>query len=83
MFFQYLQTNLITMPKPKLPDELRKDVKITVRFLESDLKAIVITAKHRNCKTIGQYIRQLVKEDISGAWGAFGSPELPKVKRGK
>ena len=51
------------MPKPKLPDEQRKDLAIKVRFLESEMKVIVQKAKRRNCKTISQYIRLLINED--------------------
>jgi hypothetical protein len=51
------------MPKPKLPDDQRKDLAIKVRFLESEMKIIIQKAKRRNCKTISQYIRQLINED--------------------
>ena len=33
------------MPKPKLPDEQRKDLAIKVRFLESEMKYIINQAK--------------------------------------
>jgi hypothetical protein len=51
------------MPKPKLPVEQRKVLAIKVRFLESEMKIIIQKAKRRNCKTISQYIRQLINED--------------------
>ena len=69
------------MPKPKLPDEQRKDTIVRVRFLESETKTIVNMAKYRNCKTISQYIRMLIKDDINSAFGAYGLPELPKRQR--
>jgi len=51
------------MPKPKLPDNQRKDLAIKVRFLESEMKILIQKAKQRKCKTISQYIRQLINED--------------------
>jgi len=52
------------MPKPKLPDEQRKDLAIKVRFLKSEMKYIINQAKKRDCKTISKYIRMLVANDI-------------------
>lgn len=51
------------MPKPKLPDDQRKDFMLRVRFLDSEIKVIIEKAKRRNCKTISAYIRQLINED--------------------
>jgi hypothetical protein len=53
------------MPRPFLPDELRKDTAIKVRFLESEMGILLKQAKLHKCKTISEYIRKLVKEDIS------------------
>jgi hypothetical protein len=52
------------MPKPKLPDEKRKDFMLRVRFDESELKYLINQAKKRKCKTISQYIRKLISDDI-------------------
>jgi hypothetical protein len=69
------------MPKPKLPDEQRKDVLLQVRFLESEMKTIVNQAKKRNCKTISQYIRQLIAEDVKfEGFADFGIPQLQRRK---
>ena len=51
------------MPKPKLPDDQRRDIMLRVRFLESEMKVVIQKAKKRNCKSISQYIRQLINED--------------------
>jgi len=69
------------MPKPKLPDEQRKDVLLQVRFLESEMKMIFSQAKKRNCKTVSQYIRKLISEDIKNdSFSDFGIPQLQKRK---
>ena len=69
------------MPKPKLPDEQRKDFLLQVRFLESDMKTIVNQANKRNCKTISQYIRKLIAEDLKNeAFADFGMPRLQRRK---
>ena len=69
------------MPKPKLPDEQRKDLAIKVRFLESEMKYIINQAKKRNCKTISQYIRLLIEDDIKfDAFDDFGIPQLQRRK---
>ena len=52
------------MPRPSLPDELRKDTAIKVRFLESEMNILLKQAKLHDCKTVSQYIRKLVREDI-------------------
>ena len=52
------------MPKPKLPDEQRKDISIKVRFLNSEVKDIIKQTKKRDCKTISKYIRMLVAKDL-------------------
>lgn len=51
------------MPKPKLPDEKRKDIKLQIRFTENEMKVLIQKTKRRNCKTISQYIRILINED--------------------
>lgn len=51
------------MPKPKLPDEKRKDVVLLVRFTEREKILLFQKAKKRNCKTISEYIRKLISED--------------------
>jgi hypothetical protein len=51
------------MPKPKLPDSQRKDIKLQIRFDQSEMKIIIQKAKMRKCKTISQYFRQLINED--------------------
>ena len=51
------------MPKPKLPDEKRKDVFLQVRFTGLEKALILARAKKRKCKTITEYIRKLVSED--------------------
>jgi hypothetical protein len=51
------------MPKPKLPDDQRRDIMLRVRFLESEMKVVIQKAKKRNCKSVSQYIRQLINED--------------------
>ena len=77
--FKNLKTKI--MPKPKLPDEQRKDVLLQVRFLESDMKTIVNQAKKRNCKTISQYIRKLIAEDVKNeGFADFGMPRLQRRK---
>jgi hypothetical protein len=53
------------MPRPLLPDELRKDIAIKVRFLESEMHLLHKQANIHQCKTISEYIRKLVREDIS------------------
>jgi len=69
------------MPKPKLPDEQRKDLAIKVRFLESEMKIIINQANKRNCKTISQYIRQLIAKDIKNdVLDNFGTPQLQRRK---
>jgi hypothetical protein len=69
------------MPKPKLPDEQRKDLAIKVRFLESEMKYIINQAKKRNCKTISQYIRLLIEDDIKfDGFDDFGIPQLQRRK---
>lgn len=69
------------MPKPKLPDEQRKDIMLRVRFLESEMKYIINQAKKRNCKTISQYIRHLIAEDIKfDGFDNFGVPQLQRRK---
>jgi hypothetical protein len=69
------------MPKPKLPDEQRKDLAIKVRFLESEMKYIINQAKKRNCKTISQYIRLLIAQDIKiDGFSGFGIPQLQRRK---
>jgi len=52
------------MPKPKLPDDQRKDLAIRVRCLKSEMKDIINQTKKRNCKTISQYIRKLIENDF-------------------
>jgi len=64
------------MAKPKLPDELRKDKVLQVRFLESEMPYLVQQAKKRNCRTLSQYIRLLISEDIKN--GTYG---MPRVQR--
>ena len=69
------------MPKPKLPDEQRKDLAIKVRFLESEMKDIINKAKKRNCKTISQYLRKLIAEDVKNeGFADFGIPQLQRRK---
>ena len=69
------------MPKPKLPDDQRKDIMLRVRFLESEMKYIINQAKKRNCKTISQYIRLLIAEDIKfDGFDSFGIPQLQRRK---
>ena len=69
------------MPKPKLPDEQRKDLAIKVRFLESEMKTIINQAKKRNCKTISQYIRKLIAEDVKNdRFADWGIPQLQRRK---
>jgi len=69
------------MPKPKLPDDQRKDLAIKVRFLESEMKYIINQAKKKNCKTISQYIRKLIAEDIqTDGFVNFGIPQLQRRK---
>ena len=53
------------MARPFLPDELRKDTAIKVRFLESEMNILLRQAKLHKCKTISEYIRKLVKQDRS------------------
>lgn len=64
------------MPKPPLPDHLVKDVAIKVRFLKSEMKILLEQAKKRKCKTMSEYIRGLVKADISKGKGANGFPDI-------
>jgi hypothetical protein len=53
------------MPRPSLPDELRKDPSIKVRFLQSEMHILAKQAKLHKCKSISHYIRKLVKDDVS------------------
>jgi hypothetical protein len=69
------------MPKPKLPDEQRKDLAIKVRFLKSEMKFIINQAEKKNCKTISQYIRKLIADDIKNeGFDNLGMPKLQRVK---
>jgi len=69
------------MPKPKLPDEQRKDLAIKVRFLKSEMMIIANQAKKMDCKTISQYIRKLIANDIKNdGFDVFGMPELQRRK---
>jgi len=69
------------MPKPKLPDDQRKDLAIKVRFLKSEMKYIIYQAEKRNCKTISQYIRKLISDDIKfDGFDNFGTPQLQRRK---
>lgn len=64
------------MPRPPLPAELRKDVAIKVRFLESEVTILLKQAKLHNCKTVSQYIRKLVREDIIRNKKGANFPEI-------
>jgi hypothetical protein len=67
------------MPKPKLPDEKRKDIMLRVRFDVSEMNVIIQKAKQKNCKTISQYIRQLIIQDVKfGNDETFGMPKLQR-----
>ena len=69
------------MPKPKLPDGQRKDVLLQVRFKESEMKLLIHQAKKGNCKTISQYIRFLIANDIKfDGFDDFGRPQLQRRK---
>lgn len=62
------------MPKPPLPEHLVKDVAIKVRFLKSEMRTLIAQARKRNCKTMSEYIRGLVKADLNG--GVKGFPDI-------
>jgi hypothetical protein len=48
-----------------LPDELRKDYRVVVRFLESDKDLLLKQASKHKVKTLADYIRKLIREDIA------------------
>jgi hypothetical protein len=64
------------MAKPKLPDELRKDKILQVRFLQSEIPYLLQQAKNRNCRTLSQYIRLLISEDIKNS--TYGIPRIQR-----
>lgn len=64
------------MPRPPLPDELRKDPAIKVRFLQSEMKVLIKQAKYHKCKTISAYIRKLIKDDIVQTNRAKSLPDI-------
>jgi len=69
------------MPKPKLPDEERKEMMLRVRILRKEVMIIANQAKKRNCKTISQYIRKLIANDIKNdGFDVFGIPQLQRRK---
>jgi hypothetical protein len=64
------------MPRPSLPDELRKDLAIKVRFLESEMHILSKQAKLHKCKSISHYIRKLVKDDVSNTKRVNTLPDI-------
>lgn len=69
------------MPKPKLPDEQRKEFMLRVRFLKNEMPIIENQARIRNCKSVSQYIRQLIANDIkNNGFNSFGMPEIQSRK---
>ena len=69
------------MPKPKLLNGQRKDVLLQVRFRESEMNLLINQAKLKNCKTISQYIRNLIADDINS--NEFDKYGMPRVQRRK
>lgn len=64
------------MPRPFLPDELRKDPAMKVRFLESERSIILKQVKKHQCKTMSEYVRKLIKEDIERSKTSKTLPDL-------
>lgn len=50
-----------------LPDELRKDYGMKIRFLESERHIILKQVQKHKCKSMSDYIRKLIREDIAKA----------------
>jgi len=60
------------MARPFLPDELRKEYRVVVRLLKSEENIVLKRAEKHNAKSISEYIRKLIREDISkGKRGAM------------
>jgi hypothetical protein len=69
------------MPKPKLPNGQRKDVLLQVRFKESEMNLLIHQAGIKNCKTISQYIRNLIADDINlNEFDKYGMPQVQRRK---
>jgi len=51
--------------KKALPDELRKDYGIKIRFTLSEKNIILKQVQKHKCKSMADYIRKLVKNDIN------------------
>jgi Arc/MetJ-type ribon-helix-helix transcriptional regulator len=64
------------MPRPFLPDDLRKDPAMKVRFLESERSIILEQVKKHKCKTMSEYVRKLIKEDIARTKRSKSLPNL-------
>jgi len=69
------------MPKPKLPDEERKEMMLRVRILRKEVMIIANQAKKGNCKSISQYIRKLIAEDVKK--DRFADCGIPQLQRRK
>jgi hypothetical protein len=52
------------MPKPKLLDYERKNFMLRVRFREIDKKNIMNLFKRKGYKTLSEYIRFLIRQDV-------------------
>ena len=82
MFSQYLQNRKRKqMPKPKLPDELKKAKVFQIRCFQTDIEMMQMMAKYRKYPSVARYIRSLIIEDYEAAMGKYGIPELPKKTR--
>ena len=64
------------MTRPFLPDELRKDPAMKVRFLESERSIILKQVKKHKCKTMSEYVRKLSREDIERTKPFKSLPDL-------
>jgi hypothetical protein len=53
------------MSRPKLLNQNRKDWGIKIRVTKSDKIIVLEQIKIHNCKTMSDYIRKLVKDDIN------------------